>query len=126
AYHYPKVGYLTTPLAIYHRGVADSIVKKHNHPEIVIELIKRHLKLAEQQDRLDAFKPVARSITKMWIHWSWEDERAFQIRLLLKELGFLLPQWYKLALYILTIFPGLTLALMPLLRKINKILKLPL
>ncbi|MHC5098093.1 MAG: glycosyltransferase family 2 protein, partial [Planctomycetota bacterium] len=35
AYRHPKVGYLTTPLAIYHRGVADSIVKKHNHPEIV-------------------------------------------------------------------------------------------
>lgn len=126
AYCYPKVGYLTMPLAIYHRGVAGSIVKTHNHPEIVIELIKRHLKLAEEQNRLDAFRDVARSITKMWIHWSWEDERAFQIRLLLKELGFLLPRWYKLALYILTVFPGLTLALMPLLRKINKVLKLPL
>ena len=126
AYRYPKVGYLTTPLAIYHRGVADSIVKKHNHPEIVIELIKRHLVLAEEQDRLDVFRTVARSITKMWIHWSWEDERAFQIRLLLKELGFLLPKRYKLAVYTLTVVPGLTLALMPLLRKINKILKLPL
>ncbi|MHC4951850.1 MAG: glycosyltransferase family 2 protein [Planctomycetota bacterium] len=60
----------------------EDIVKTHNHPEIVIELIKRHLKLAEEQNRLDAFRDVARSITKMWIHWSWEDERAFQIRLL--------------------------------------------
>ena len=125
AYRYPKVGYVTAPLAIYHRGVAGSIVKTHNRPEIVIELIKRHLLLAEQQNRLDAFRPVARSITKMWIHWSWEDERAFQIRLLLKELGFLLPRWYKLVLYILTIFPGLTLVLMPALRKINKVLKIP-
>ncbi|MEN8127779.1 MAG: glycosyltransferase family A protein [Planctomycetota bacterium] len=126
AYRYPKVGYLTAPLAIYHRGVAASIVKTHNHPEIVIELIKRHLKLAEQQGRLDAFRLVARSITKMWIHWSWEDKRAFQIRLLLKEFGFLLPKGYKIAVYLLTVFPGLTLALMPILRKINKVLKLPL
>jgi glycosyltransferase involved in cell wall biosynthesis len=126
AYRYPKVGYLNEPLAVYHRGVPGSIVKKHNHPEIVIELIKRHVTLAKEQNRLDAFRSVARSITKMWIHWSWEDERAFQIRLLLKELGFLLPKRYKLAVYTLTIFPGLTLVLMPLLRKINKILKLPL
>lgn len=126
AYRYPRVGYITQPLAVYHRGTPDSIVKKHNRPEIVIELIHRHLKLAEEQGRLDAFRPVASSITKMWIHWSWQDQRAFQIRLLLKELGFLLPFRYKLALYILTIFPGLTLTLMPLLRKINKILKIPL
>ena len=84
------------------------------------------LKISAVIPAYNADKYIARSITKMWIHWSWEDERAFQIRLLLKELGFLLPQWYKLALYILTVFPGLTLVLMPLLRKINKILKLPL
>jgi glycosyltransferase involved in cell wall biosynthesis len=126
AYRFPKVGYLTEPLAVYHRGVPGSIVKTHNRPEIVIELIKRHLKLADEQGRLETFRSVARSITKMWIHWSWQDERAFQIRLLLKELGFLLPGWYKLAVYLLTIFPGLTLAMMPLLRKINKVLKLPL
>jgi glycosyltransferase involved in cell wall biosynthesis len=126
AYRYPKIGYLTTPLAVYHRGVVGSIVKTHNHPEIVIELIKRHLILSEEMGRLDVFTSVARAITKMWIHWSWEDERAFQIRLLLKELGFLLPRGYKMALYILTIFPGLTLSLMPVLRKINKVLKIPL
>ncbi|MHC4951910.1 MAG: glycosyltransferase family 2 protein, partial [Planctomycetota bacterium] len=63
AYRYPRAGYMTTPLAIYHRGVSDSTVKTHNHPEIVIELIKRHLKLAEEQNRLDAFRDVARSIT---------------------------------------------------------------
>lgn len=126
AYRYPKVGYLTEPLAVYHRGVGGSIVKTHNSPDIVIELIKRHLVLAEKENRLDTFKPVAQNITRMWIHWSWADERAYQIRLLLKELGFLLPRWYKLTLFILTIFPGLTLTLMPVLRKINKVLKLPL
>ncbi len=126
AYRYPRIGYLTEPLAIYHRGIPGSIVKTHNHPEIVIELIKRHLVLAEEQGRQEVFRPVARSITKMWIHWSWEDARAFQIRLLTKELGFLLPKWYKLAIYVLTICPGLTLRCMPVLRKINKILKLPL
>jgi hypothetical protein len=126
AYRYPKVGYVKEPLAIYHRGVGGSIVKTHNHPEIVIELIQRHLTLAEEQNRQDVFRSVATAITKMWIHWSWEDQRAFQIRLLLKELGFLLNRWYKLALYILTIFPGLTLAMMPVLRKINKFLKIPL
>lgn len=126
AYRYPKVGYVVTPLAIYHRGVPGSIVKKHNHPEIIIELLKRHLALAEKHNRQEVFREVARSITKMWIHWSWQDQRAFQIRLLLKELGFLLPKGYKLAVYLLTVFPGLTLALMPLLRKINKVLKLPL
>lgn len=126
AYRHPKIGYAAEPLAIYHRGVGGSIVKSHNHPEIVIELIKRHLTLATELGRADVFRSVASTITKMWIHWSWEDRRAFQIRLLLKELGFLLPRWYKLATYLLTIFPGLTLAFMPVLRKINKVLKIPL
>lgn len=126
AYRYPKIGYLIEPLAVYHRGTLGSIVKKHNHPEIVIELIKRHQLLAAEFDRQETFRRVASSITKMWIHWSWQDERVFQIRLLLKELGFLLPFWYRSAIYLLTISPRLTLLGMPLLRKINKILKLPL
>ncbi|MCF7954578.1 MAG: glycosyltransferase family 2 protein [Phycisphaerae bacterium] len=126
AYRHPRIGYLTTPLAVYHRGVTGSLVKTHNQPEVVIELIKRHLVLASEMGRLDVFESVARTITKMWIHWSWEDERAFQIRPILKELGFLLPGGYKLALYILTISPKLTLNLMPVLRKVNKVLKIPL
>ena len=126
AYRHPKIGYLKTPLAIYHRGVPGSIVKKNNHCDIVIELLHRHLALSESHGRLEAFRPVARSIAKMWIHWCWQDERAYQVRKMLRELGFLLPRSYKLALYILTIFPGLTLAMMPILRKINKVLKLPL
>jgi len=117
---------LTMPLAVYHRGVAGSIVKKHNRAEFVVEFVKRHLKLSEEMGRQDAFRPVARRITKMWIHWSWEDERAFQIRLIVKELGFLLPIWYRAALYVLTVFPGLTVKMMPVLRKINKFLKIPL
>ncbi|MBL7215322.1 MAG: glycosyltransferase family 2 protein [Phycisphaerae bacterium] len=124
AYRYPKVGYLTEPLVVYHQGTPDSIVKKHNTPEIIIELLNRHIELASQQGRLDVFLTVARSITKMWIHWSWEDQRTFQIRLLLKELGYLLPIWYRVAVYLLTISPGLTLRCMPVLRKINKVLKI--
>lgn len=125
AYRYPKVGYRTEPLAVYHRGTPGSIVKKHNHPEIVIELIKRHLTLAAEFNRQQAFRPVARNIAKMWIHWSWEDHRVFQIRLLLRELGFLLPLWYRIAVYLLTASPRLTRVCLPWLRKINKILKLP-
>lgn len=123
AYRYPPIGYVGTPLAIYHRQVAGSIVKTHNHPEIVIELLKRHLALAQEHGRYDAFRPVARSITKMWIHWSWEDQRVYQIRMLLEHLGFLLPRWYRAAVYVLTIFPGLTLQCMPVLRKVNKVFK---
>lgn len=126
AYRYPMIGYLTIPLAVYHRGVAGSIIKKHNQAELVIEFVKRHLKLSEEMGRLDVFRPVGRKITKMWIHRSWEDERAFQIRLIVKELGFLLPTWYKAALYVLTISPGLTLKMMPGLRKINNFFKIPL
>jgi glycosyltransferase involved in cell wall biosynthesis len=124
AYRNPKIGYLTQPLTVYHQGTPGSIVKKHNQPEIVIELINRHLELAEQQGRLDAFRSVARSIAKMWIHWSWQDERIFRIRFLLKKLGFLLPRGYKTMVYLLTMWPRCTLACMPLLRKLNKILKL--
>ncbi len=126
AYRHPKVGYMRRPLAVYHRGVLNSIVKKHTMPELVIDFIHRHLKLAQEHGCSDTFRPVARAITKMWIHRSWEDERAYKIRLILRELGFLLPTGYKMAVYLLTVFPGLTLRCMPMLRKLNKWLKLPL
>jgi len=125
AYRHPRVGYIPRPLAVYHRGVLNSIVKRHNTPELVIEFVNRHLKLAHEQGCSEIFRPVARAITKMWIHWSWDDERVFEIRKILKELGFLLPTGYKTAVYLLTVFPGLTLRCMPTLRKLNKVLKIP-
>lgn len=125
AYRYPKIGYLTEPLAIYHQGTPDSIVKKHNHADIVIEFVNRHLQVAADHGRLETFRPVARYMAKMWIHWSWADERIWQIRRMLRELGGLLPRSYRVIVYLLTICPRCTLRCMPLLRKLNKLLKLP-
>jgi hypothetical protein len=107
-------------------GVENSIMKKYRDTTIICDFLKRHLELSKSHGRYDDFWPVAKKMAKGWVYWSWTDERIYQIRLILKEFGFLFPVWYKTALFILTIFPGLTLRCMPMLRKINRIFKIPL
>ncbi|MHC5184211.1 MAG: hypothetical protein ACYSPI_08055, partial [Planctomycetota bacterium] len=126
AYRQPVIGYLPQPLAIYHRGVENSIMKKYSDPFIICDFLDRHLELSERFDSAERFLPVATLLLKNWIHRCWFDERIFKIRGMVKRSGFLLSKGYKTAFYILTICPRVTLFCMPVFRKINKVLKLPL
>ncbi|MHC4784098.1 MAG: glycosyltransferase family 2 protein [Planctomycetota bacterium] len=126
AYRHPVIGYLSEPLAIYHRGVENSIIKKYLDPFIICDFLDRHLELSKKFNSSERFRPVATLLLKNWIHRCWADERIFVVRGMVKRNGYLLPKGYKVVFYILTIFPRITLMCMPVFRKINKILKLPL
>lgn len=126
AYRHPVIGYASKPLAIYHMYVADSITKKYEVPENLDELIANHIKIASDCGRLEQFMPCAEHVLRYWIHRYWFDERIMHIREMTERFSRVLPPFYKSALRLLTICPRLTSACMPILSRINKVLRLPL
>ena len=126
AYRYPVIGYTPNPLAIYHMYVAGSITKKYEVPKSLDQLIANHIQIASECGKLEQFKPCAERMLRYWIHRYWFDERIMHIREMTYRFGRVLPPFYKLVLRLLTICPRLTSACMPILSRINKVLRLPL
>jgi glycosyltransferase involved in cell wall biosynthesis len=124
AYQHPRIGYISKPLAIYHMHVPDSVTKKYAVPESLNQLIDNHIKIATEHGKLEQFKPCAENMLRYWIHLYWFDERIMHIREMVVRFGRVLPPFYKLALWLLTIWPRATLACMPALSRINKLLHL--
>ncbi len=124
AYRYPRIGYNSKPLAIYHMHVPDSVTKKYKVPQNLDELIANHIKIATEYGRLEQFKPCAEHVLRYWIHKYWFDERIMHIRQMTFRFSEVLPPFYKLVLRLLTIYPRVTSACMPVLSKINKVLRL--
>ncbi len=124
AYRFSQIGYIAEPLAIYHMHVPDSITKKYMDPVILSDFMKRHLQFAVEEGKFEEFKPCAVDMLRFWIHRYWEDERIMHIKTMLVRFGSILPVFYKTLLRLLTIRPGATQKCLPLLKRINKILRL--
>jgi len=125
AYRHPIIGYNVEPLAIYHMQIADSITKRFCRPDILGDLIERHLKLAEQYGREKEFRPCAEHVLRYWIHKYIFDERIFGVRDIIVRFESILPFFYRVILWLLTVSPRATLSAMPVLRRINRLLRLP-
>lgn len=123
AYHWPRIGYVSKPLAIYHYGTPTSLSQQTRGLPDIAELLERHLTLSRKAGRYDEFLPCAVHQLRFWIHSSLFDERIYHIRPVVKQFSNILPCSYVLALKILTLWPGMTLKLRPLFRIINKFLK---
>ncbi|MCK5269584.1 MAG: glycosyltransferase family 2 protein [Sedimentisphaerales bacterium] len=125
AYLYRSIGYNPEPLAVYHRQVQMSITKTHKKPQILSDLIWRHLKLAASHGRREQFEPCAVHMLRYWIHEYMLDERIYGVRDLIVRFKKVLPLFYRWRLWVLTISPRATSAALPLLRRINRCLRLP-
>ena len=108
AYRYPKIGYIAQPLAIYHLFIPGSISRKQKDAQIHRDLIKRHLILAAEKNRLDEFKPCAAHMIRTWIRSMLFDGQPEEIRKMLDEFDNLLPRNYKKFIKLLTTFPNAT------------------
>jgi len=124
AYRYPRIGYNSKPLAVYHMHVPDSVTKKYEVPENLDQLIANHIKIAAEYGKLEQFKPCAEHVLRYWIHQYWFDDRITHIRETAERFDLVLPPLYKLALRLLTIWPRATSTCMPVLSRINRILRL--
>ena len=125
AYLHKSIGYNPEPLAVYHRQVRMSITKTHKNPQILSDLIGRHLKLAASHGRREQFEPCVVHMLRYWIHEYMLDERIYDVRDLIVRFKNVLPFFYRWRLWVLTMSPRATLVALPLLRRINRWLRLP-
>jgi glycosyltransferase involved in cell wall biosynthesis len=108
AYRWPSIGYINQPLAIYHMNVTESLTQKKDWLKFVSEMLKRHLKLAAEYGRLDAYKPFATYAVTSWIRGLIFENKPAEIRRLLGEFEELLTFRFKTIVRLLLICPGAT------------------
>lgn len=109
AYHYPRIGYLAQPLAVYHLEAGEHISIRFHNPQVIRELVHRHRKLAQEAGRMEAFGPLAAHLLQRWMRGMLFDPTlAGEIRSLLTEFGDLLSSPVRLQYRVLTAFPSLT------------------
>ena len=119
AYRYPKIGYNNEPLAVYHSHVAESITKRHRDPEILSDLIAKHLEISRSLGAYDRFKPCAIHMIKYWNYVYLFDERKVYIRKILKRFKMILPFSYRSAMKALTICPPVSILAKPVIDRIS-------
>ncbi len=119
AYRWPKIGYNREPLAVYHRHVAESITKKHKSPDILSDLIAKHLEISRSLGAFDRLKPCAVHMIRYWNYVYLFDERKFYIRKILKRFKSILPFSYRWIMNSLTTCPRLTLLAKPVIDRIS-------
>jgi len=125
AYDHPQIGYVPEPLAKYHSTIPDSITKKYRQPIILAELLERHLDLSAQKGQQEQFESCARRMVQNRIHEYLLDERIGEVPEFLSRFGHILPRKYQRRVRLLTLCPRVTSFLRPLLRWINRYLRIP-
>lgn len=107
-YRWPKIGYAAQAGAIYHMGVGDTISQGYFHADLYCELIGRHLELSAEAGRGEEFEHFAGILVCRWMRSMLFDARGADIRRIMVEFGGLVPNYYKVLMRILTIFPRIT------------------
>jgi len=119
AYRYPKIGYNPKPLVIYHSHIENSISKKHKSPDILSDLIKKHLDIARSLGACEIFIPCAGHMIKYWNYVYLFDERVSSIRKINKRFSDILNFRYRFIMGLLTICPGLTSLMKPVIDRLS-------
>jgi glycosyltransferase involved in cell wall biosynthesis len=112
AYRFAAIGYLPEPLAIVHLDVLDAAAKARRlaakRGEDARKLVARHLKLADEQDSLAEFTPLAKKVLRKslitTVHYGFKDDARETI----KRFPDLFPWPWRFATYLLTVFPRVT------------------
>jgi glycosyltransferase involved in cell wall biosynthesis len=105
AYRCPKIGFITRPIAIYHEGVPDSIVKVYTDPQILCDFVDCHLDLARQFGFADDLADPLVRIVSWWIHCCILRRQGKDARTLLKRFATMLSAHYRRTMFIKSLFP---------------------
>lgn len=108
AFRYPQIGYVCSPLAVYHLGIPGSASVVFNNWQIYCDMIRRNLGEAEKFNRQDAFNPAATYMLKRWLRSMLFNEQKEGIRSMMTEFRSLLSPGYRFAMTILTMYPPVT------------------
>jgi glycosyltransferase involved in cell wall biosynthesis len=105
AYLNPTLGYSSTPSAIYHLDVPDSIVKTQNDCSVICDILDRHFSLSAEYGCLDDFRPCAAIVLGCWMRDLLWEGRGEEIRYLLKRYKNLYSRYFKVTTYMSSLLP---------------------
>ena len=105
AYANPKIGYISTPSAIYHMDVPESLVKFRLELSDINFIMDRHLLLALDHGCLEAFRPCAAATLGSCMKRLLCERRGKEIRYLLKRYKDLYSRYFIVTNYISSFLP---------------------
>jgi len=110
AYRYPQIGYVAEPLAVYHLTRPGALTQtfQANKMKILADLVDRHLALAAQHGRLDAFRPVVSFLVHRWLRGMLFYNRPDDVKRMLDRFGHLLNPTFGILIRLSMISPGVT------------------
>ena len=123
AYQYPKVGYLSEPLAVYHLDTPGSSTKINDSVAFMIDLVRRHEKLSKQAGRYEAFRPCIRNMVQTWVRERVCSKRYEDVKILLNQFGDYMPPHFKREMRFRLACPPLTTWIADGAMELKKILK---
>ncbi len=103
------IGYVANPVAIYHMGVAGSIIKKHFAAEKIVEFIEKHRSLAVQYGKQEAFEAWVITLIRYWVRYMQQYGRGREMRGLLRQYRGLVNNHYYRSKMIASYFPRVAL-----------------
>jgi glycosyltransferase involved in cell wall biosynthesis len=108
AFRWPQIGYVQTPLAVYHLGIDTCASVVFQDRTQYIEMIERNIEIAAELEVSERFLPAAVQRLKLWIRsWLFEGQKS-PIHCALKRFRHLLSPQYRAMIYMLTVFPKAT------------------
>jgi glycosyltransferase involved in cell wall biosynthesis len=128
AVHWPKIGYIPDPIAVYHLhrpGSLLHVLATAERQDVILDMFDRIIKMARDRNRMDKFKPclvfcLHRRIRSIL----FEHEAAFLVRDILTRFDQYLSAPYKMTIGVLIKFPRATAAVLHTISKIIRLLKL--
>ncbi len=112
AHYYPAIGFIPEPLVVRYLGEENPVTQKRRRAEwkgtIRRQLVEEHYKLAKQNNSLDVFRPFASMmLCESLLAMVFGGYKA-QARQTIKQFPSLVPFHWKAAVYVSTVFPGVT------------------
>lgn len=112
AYRYPQIGYIAEPLAVIYLDVENVVFTERRLSTRTgadaRELIARHLRLANEEGSLSEFEPYAQKLMRKSLITNIYHGFKKDARLTVKQFSSLFPWYWRIGIYLLTIFPKLT------------------
>ena len=124
ACRWPSIGYINQPLATYHMNVNESLTQKQDRLEFLSDMLKRHLKLSAEYNKLKVYKPHAVYAVTSWIRGLVFENKPAEIRRLLGEFEELLTFRFKTIIRLLLICPSATAMICHIISRIVRALNL--
>ncbi len=112
AYEFPKIGYIAKPLAIVHLDVqgvvATNLRLTSKRGEQTWKLIGRHLEIAGEKNALKEFRPLAAKFLRNFLLTALFHGFKADARATIGRFREFFPWYWRLATYLLTVFPRFT------------------